>query len=277
MLEIESPQSGEGGWWKRTDGLTETVRIGGVAVGEPKEAIRSITALSAGLLPEGKPRYLMGVGTPEDLVEAVYRGVDMFDCVMPTRNGRHGVAFTPPDEDAARPIHHVRLDARRDEPHDLILQQLPISGLVFVPDHQVDGQALEAPVGVRLHELPRQVDVGGVGDLQQHDRQVAGNRLPPQPGLAATVARQRAGIGVVGVNPNKHIKLHIVKVFADSGSWAYGSAVAVGGPAVPVANGVGAMVRSMRVTQDAIVTDGVLHLIPGDTVSLLRKLAGLRF
>jgi queuine tRNA-ribosyltransferase len=48
----------------------------------------------APILPEGRPRYLMGVGTPEDMLEAVARGVDMFDCVMPTRNGRHGMAFT---------------------------------------------------------------------------------------------------------------------------------------------------------------------------------------
>jgi queuine tRNA-ribosyltransferase len=48
----------------------------------------------APILPEGRPRYLMGVGTPEDMLEAVARGIDMFDCVMPTRNGRHGMAFT---------------------------------------------------------------------------------------------------------------------------------------------------------------------------------------
>ncbi|HSS44541.1 MAG TPA: tRNA guanosine(34) transglycosylase Tgt, partial [Thermoanaerobaculia bacterium] len=64
--------------------------IGGVAVGEPKETIRSITASTARLLPEGKPRYLMGVGTPADLVECVALGVDMFDCVMPTRHARNG-------------------------------------------------------------------------------------------------------------------------------------------------------------------------------------------
>ena len=68
--------------------------IGGVAVGETKEAIRSITALSAGLLPEGKPRYLMGVGTPADLLASVRAGCDLFDCVLPTRNGRMGHAYT---------------------------------------------------------------------------------------------------------------------------------------------------------------------------------------
>ncbi|MBI4637527.1 MAG: tRNA guanosine(34) transglycosylase Tgt [Candidatus Rokubacteria bacterium] len=68
--------------------------IGGMAVGEPKEALHDLTELVAGLLPEEKPRYLMGVGKPDDLVEAVARGVDMFDCVLPTRNARNGQCFT---------------------------------------------------------------------------------------------------------------------------------------------------------------------------------------
>jgi queuine tRNA-ribosyltransferase len=68
--------------------------IGGVAVGEPKEAIRSVTRYTAPLLPEQKPRYLMGVGTPADLLESVRAGVDLFDCVLPTRNGRMGHAYT---------------------------------------------------------------------------------------------------------------------------------------------------------------------------------------
>src|SRR5665811_2544554 len=54
----------------------------------------SIVAETAPMLPEGRPRYLMGVGTPHDVSEAVKRGIDMFDCVLPTRNGRHGMAFT---------------------------------------------------------------------------------------------------------------------------------------------------------------------------------------
>ena len=68
--------------------------IGGVAVGESKEAIRAITELSAGLLPEEKPRYLMGVGTPADLLASLRAGCDLFDCVLPTRNGRMGHAYT---------------------------------------------------------------------------------------------------------------------------------------------------------------------------------------
>jgi queuine tRNA-ribosyltransferase len=68
--------------------------IGGVAVGESKDAIRAVTALSAALLPEEKPRYLMGVGTPADLLAAVRAGCDLFDCVLPTRNGRMGHVYT---------------------------------------------------------------------------------------------------------------------------------------------------------------------------------------
>ena len=68
--------------------------IGGVSVGEPKEEMQRIMAHTPPHLPAHKPRYLMGVGTPEDLVEGVSRGVDMFDCVMPTRNARNGHLFT---------------------------------------------------------------------------------------------------------------------------------------------------------------------------------------
>ena len=72
----------------------EGYAIGGLSVGEPKQAMRDMTAVSASNLPEDKPRYLMGVGTPLDLIESVALGVDMFDCVMPTRNGRNGSVFT---------------------------------------------------------------------------------------------------------------------------------------------------------------------------------------
>ena len=68
--------------------------IGGLAVGEPQEIMLAMIDEVAPLLPQDRPRYLMGVGTPEDILEAVARGIDMFDCVMPTRNGRHGHAFT---------------------------------------------------------------------------------------------------------------------------------------------------------------------------------------
>ena len=68
--------------------------IGGLAVGEPKQRMLDLTEHTASLLPKEKPRYLMGVGFPEDLLRCVARGVDMFDCVMPTRNARKGTLFT---------------------------------------------------------------------------------------------------------------------------------------------------------------------------------------
>jgi len=79
-------------------GLTEIefdgYAIGGLSVGEPKDDMQRILAHTAPKLPTDKPRYLMGVGTPEDLVNAVQQGIDMFDCVMPTRNARNGWLFT---------------------------------------------------------------------------------------------------------------------------------------------------------------------------------------
>jgi queuine tRNA-ribosyltransferase len=68
--------------------------IGGLAVGEPKEVLYEMVKFNTELLPENKPRYLMGVGMPEDILESIERGVDMFDCVIPTRNARNGTVFT---------------------------------------------------------------------------------------------------------------------------------------------------------------------------------------
>ena len=68
--------------------------IGGLAVGEPTEVMYEMIELVNGILPKDKPRYLMGVGTPANILESIERGVDMFDCVMPTRNGRNGMLFT---------------------------------------------------------------------------------------------------------------------------------------------------------------------------------------
>jgi queuine tRNA-ribosyltransferase len=68
--------------------------IGGLAVGEPQHVMLEIIETVAPLLPDDRPRYLMGVGTPDDLLGAVTRGIDMFDCVLPTRNGRHGLVYT---------------------------------------------------------------------------------------------------------------------------------------------------------------------------------------
>jgi queuine tRNA-ribosyltransferase len=93
----------QGGMYEhlRTESLTaldaigfDGMAIGGLSVGEPKEDCARILAHTAPCLPERKPRYLMGVGTPEDIVHAVSLGIDMFDCVMPTRNARNGHLFT---------------------------------------------------------------------------------------------------------------------------------------------------------------------------------------
>ena len=85
----------------REESLNRTVEIGfdgyaigGLSVGEEKSVMYEVLDFLADKMPEDSPRYLMGVGTPEDLIEAVYQGIDMFDCVMPTRNGRTGGAFT---------------------------------------------------------------------------------------------------------------------------------------------------------------------------------------
>ena len=68
--------------------------IGGLSVGEPAEMMYEMTELVCGILPADKPRYLMGVGTPANILECIALGIDMFDCVMPTRNARHGLLFT---------------------------------------------------------------------------------------------------------------------------------------------------------------------------------------
>jgi queuine tRNA-ribosyltransferase len=68
--------------------------LGGLAVGEPQEVMLDVVATTAPMLPAERPRYLMGVGMPADILGAIARGIDMFDCVLPTRNGRHGLAFT---------------------------------------------------------------------------------------------------------------------------------------------------------------------------------------
>lgn len=82
--------------------------IGGVSVGEPKEDMARITACAAPLLPQDKPRYLMGVGSPEDMLHAIEHGVDMFDCVMPTRNARNGTLFTSAGKVNIKNAAHLR-------------------------------------------------------------------------------------------------------------------------------------------------------------------------
>jgi queuine tRNA-ribosyltransferase len=87
--------------------------VGGVAIGEAKEEMLRVTRFTAALLPEDRPRYLMGVGMPEDLVEAVAAGIDMFDCVVPTRNARNGRLYT------SEGIYIVKHQAHREDPRPI--------------------------------------------------------------------------------------------------------------------------------------------------------------
>ena len=89
--------------------------IGGLSVGEPKEEMVRVLDVMAPLMPAGKPRYLMGVGTPADLLEGVRRGVDMFDCVMPTRNARNGHLFTSRGQLKLRNAKHKQSTLPPDE------------------------------------------------------------------------------------------------------------------------------------------------------------------
>jgi queuine tRNA-ribosyltransferase len=95
----------------------EGYAIGGLAVGEGQDLMLSTIDFTAPMLPVDRPRYLMGVGTPDDLLEAVARGVDMFDCVMPTRSGRHGQAFTRFGKINIRNAKHATDKRPLDEEH----------------------------------------------------------------------------------------------------------------------------------------------------------------
>ena len=114
----------------------EGYAIGGLAVGEPKPLLYDLTALAAEALPADRARYLMGVGKPEDLVEAVACGVDMFDCVLPTRNARNGQAFTA---DGPLSIKQARFAQRSRPPRGRlpVLRLPPV--LPGLPAPPVDG------------------------------------------------------------------------------------------------------------------------------------------
>ena len=120
--------------------------IGGVSVGEPKEEMLRIMAHTPHRLPADKPRYLMGVGTPEDLVTGVACGVDMFDCVMPTRNARNGHLFTRFGDLKVRNARHK---TDEDAPVDIDLHLLHLRGqhLGRWPDHRRLQPRLHAPPG----------------------------------------------------------------------------------------------------------------------------------
>lgn len=92
--------------------------VGGLAVGEPQEVMLAMLDATCPALPEEKPRYLMGVGTPDDILKSVERGIDMFDCVMPTRAGRHGQAFTRRGKINLRNARHAEDPRPLDEESD---------------------------------------------------------------------------------------------------------------------------------------------------------------
>ena len=92
--------------------------IGGLAVGEPQAVMLAMIEEVAPHLPADRPRYLMGVGTPDDLLESIRRGMDMFDCVLPTRNGRHGIAFTRHGQVNLRNARHADDPRPLDEASD---------------------------------------------------------------------------------------------------------------------------------------------------------------
>ena len=98
-------------------------------------------------------------------------------------------------ENAARPIGQIGFDAGGDESHDLVVQQLPVTGVIFVPDHQIHRQSLQAPVGMGLNELAHEIDIGRIFNLQQHDRQIAGDGVSPEAGLPLRFFDQNARFG----------------------------------------------------------------------------------
>ncbi len=119
--------------------------VGGLAVGEPQAVMLDMLDVTCPVLPAEKPRYLMGVGTPDDIVKSVMRGVDMFDCVMPTRAGRHGLAYTRRGKINLRNARHAEdhrpLDEESDCPaardysraylHHLVRSQEALAGMLL--------------------------------------------------------------------------------------------------------------------------------------------------
>ncbi len=116
--------------------------IGGVAVGEGPEQIAAVVRHTAPLMPDAKPRYLMGVGYERDLLAAVRAGVDMFDCVLPTRNGRNANAFTPAGQIRLKNAKYAR-------------DPLPIDPLCDCPACRPAGYAMQGPAGVDLPHFSR--------------------------------------------------------------------------------------------------------------------------
>ena len=157
--------------------------IGGVSVGEPEAERRAVVEWTAPALPEERPRYLMGVGTPEDLAHAVEQGIDLFDCVLPARNGRHGLLFTRDG------LVRIKNAAYRDDPRPLdpgcscpVCSRVPRALL----HHLVRAGEITGAVYGTLHNLRYFLDF--MADL----RQAIGSR-PPEVSV-----RNRAGASAGG-------------------------------------------------------------------------------
>ena len=147
---------------------------------------------------DGQSRYaLVGESTTIDLLHQRAAAVADDDARDGLQQGTvlEGDLFGRTYEDPARPVDGMCFDAGGYQAHDLVLEPLAVADVVLVPDHEVDHQAFQAPVRVAADHLAREIDVRRVRDLHQHDRQVAGNRVAPQTGLAAAILHQHAGLG----------------------------------------------------------------------------------
>ena len=182
--------------------------VGGLAVGESKAEMYGVAELVAKLLPRVRPRYLMGVGSPEDLVECVYRGIDMFDCALPTRVARNGALYTPGGQGG----HHQRTvpGCARSGPGRLQLLRLPpVFGGLPAPSVQDEGD-LGAETGVHA-QSSFHPEVDG-GHQAGHRRGEARGLSPRVPGRLHTYGRRGqaepqggvdAGQGDAGAQPTR--------------------------------------------------------------------------
>ena len=142
--------------------------VGGLAVGEPQAVMLDMLDMTCPRLPADKPRYLMGVGTPDDILKSVARGIDMFDCVMPTRAGRHGLAYTRRGKVNLRNARHA------DDPRPL--------------DEESDCPAARDYSRAYLHHL---VQVGR--GARRHAADLEQPRLLPAPDAGRCATRSRQG------------------------------------------------------------------------------------
>ena len=140
--------------------------VGGLAVGEPQDVMLAMLDVTCPLLPASKPRYLMGVGTPDDILKSVGRGIDMFDCVMPTRAGRHGLAYTRRGKVNLKNARHAEdtrpLDEESDCPaardysraylHHLVKSGEALGGMLLTWNNLAYYQALMADIRAAIGE-----------------------------------------------------------------------------------------------------------------------------